>query len=378
MKKIVHVTTVHPTFDTRIFRNECVSLARDGYEVFLICPHSKNETVEGVKIIPIIKYSGMYERLFIAPKMAIKECLKIDGDLYHFHDPELLFFFALFAKKYRKNVVWDAHENYEETIGRFNSLKIKILSNLISRIFGKAEIRLGRTIFKGVVTVNKIMASRYSKFGVNVVEVGNFSNIENISYPNFEKNLEKLIFISSGFQFKERGIVEIARAFNFFTSSSDVQLRYSGRFKSEKTRFEVISQLNELNLSRTIIKNEISWEELVLKEIPSSNIGFVLFDVSDPNNINGLPNRFFECWSNGVPVITTAGTEVARIVNEEKGGIVIRDNSPESIFEAMKYFVDNKNQIQIMGFNGRLAVEKKYSWQSAYSNLSRFYTDILG
>jgi len=378
VKKIVHITTVHPTFDTRIFRNECVSLAKEGYEVYLICPHNKCESVEGVKIIPIIKYNGMYERLFTAPKMAIKECLKIQADLYHFHDPELLFYFARFAKKFHKNVVWDAHENYEETIGGFNSLKIRPLSNLVSRIFGKAEMKYGKTLFKGVVTVNEVMASRYRKHGVNVVEVGNFSNIENLNYPYPDKNTENVFFISSGFQFKERGIVEIAKAFNSFPSSSKVVLRYSGRFKSDEVREEVISQLNELNLVRTVVKNEMPWEELVLKEIPSSHVGFVLFDVSDPNNRNGLPNRFFECWSNGLPVITTAGTEVARIVKEENGGIVIKDNSPESIFEAMQYFVCNKDQIQTMGLNGRRAVERKYSWQSAFANLSRFYANILG
>jgi len=377
MKKIVHVTTGHPTFDTRIFRNECVSLAKGGYEVYLICPHNKSETVDGVKIIPIIKYSGMYERLFIATKMAINECLKIEADLYHFHDPELLFYFAMFARKFKKNVIWDAHENYEESIRRFNSLKVKILSNLVSKIFGKAEMKFGKSLFKGVVTVNEIMANRYRQQGVNVAEVGNFANIENLNYPYPDKNNEKVIFISSGFQFKERGIIEIAKAFNNFTNSSDVLLRFSGRFKSDEFREEVISQLNELNLSRTVVKNEMPWEELVLNEIPSSHVGFVLFDVNDMNNRNGLPNRFFECWSNGLPVITTDGTEVARIVKEENGGLVIKDNSPESIFEAMCYFVENISEIEIMGLNGRRAVERKYSWQSAYANISKFYAKIL-
>jgi glycosyltransferase involved in cell wall biosynthesis len=64
-------------------------------------------------------------------------------------------------------------------------------------------------------------------------------------------------------------------------------------------------------------------------------------------------------------------------VKEENGGIVIKDNSPESIFEAMQYFVCNKDQIQTMGLNGRRAVERKYSWQSAFVNLSRFYANIF-
>jgi glycosyltransferase involved in cell wall biosynthesis len=103
----------------------------------------------------------------------------------------------------------------------------------------------------------------------------------------------------------------------------------------------------------------------------------VLFDTSDPNNCNGLPNRFFECWSNGLPVITTAGTQVARIVLEEKGGIVIPDNSPQSIADAMSRFIDDPSLIEKMGHNARKAVEEKYSWGVAFRNINQLYTEVL-
>ena len=34
--KVVHITTVHKRFDSRIFYKECSSLANKGYEVFMI------------------------------------------------------------------------------------------------------------------------------------------------------------------------------------------------------------------------------------------------------------------------------------------------------------------------------------------------------
>jgi hypothetical protein len=43
MLHIVHLTTVHAPFDTRIFQKECRTLAQAGYVVTLVAPHSTQE-----------------------------------------------------------------------------------------------------------------------------------------------------------------------------------------------------------------------------------------------------------------------------------------------------------------------------------------------
>nr|HPM69006.1 hypothetical protein [Piscinibacter sp.] len=53
-RRIVHVTTVHPRDDIRIFRKECVSLARAGYEVVQVVGDGRGEAVvDGVRIVDI-------------------------------------------------------------------------------------------------------------------------------------------------------------------------------------------------------------------------------------------------------------------------------------------------------------------------------------
>ena len=134
MTKICHITTMHQPFDTRIFKKECVSLVNNGFDVTLIAPHDKEEIRQGVKIIPIRSRTSFIDRIYHLPKLAIEILEKVSADIYHFHDPELVPFMQQVAKSGKK-VIWDAHENYKDTIKSFNSLKIKPLSFLGSEFF---------------------------------------------------------------------------------------------------------------------------------------------------------------------------------------------------------------------------------------------------
>ena len=52
--RIVHLTTVHPRHDIRIFRKECVSLARAGYEVVQVVGDGQGDAQEeGVRIVDL-------------------------------------------------------------------------------------------------------------------------------------------------------------------------------------------------------------------------------------------------------------------------------------------------------------------------------------
>lgn len=111
MAKVCHMTNVHGVEDVRIFQKECVSLAKAGYEVYLV---ERGESYEknGVHIVGVGDIPADRRRRMTEGARKVYEAARaLDADIYHFHDPELLPY-GLKLKKAGKKVIFDSHEDY--------------------------------------------------------------------------------------------------------------------------------------------------------------------------------------------------------------------------------------------------------------------------
>ena len=131
MTKVCHISTLHSTYDTRIFLKECCSLASNSYEVTLVIPGSKDEYLNGVNIKAIKKYDKVFLRLSLTVFQAFVKAIKTNSKIYHFHDPEL-FFVGVIFKLLGKKVIFDVHENISAQIKRKNWLPFR---NSISYLY---------------------------------------------------------------------------------------------------------------------------------------------------------------------------------------------------------------------------------------------------
>ena len=108
--KVVHLTSVHKAFDVRVFHKECKSLARSGKHVVLVVPHERDEIVDSIEVKGIQVSSGRLSRMTRSAWSLYKEAKRQNGDVYHFHDPELIPIALLLAARGR-TVVYDIHED---------------------------------------------------------------------------------------------------------------------------------------------------------------------------------------------------------------------------------------------------------------------------
>lgn len=370
---------MHPRDDTRIFKNQCVSLAKAGYKVTLIAPGADETEIDGVDIVPVTPAKSFVERVWIRPQQAKQIALDLKADLYHFHDPELVPAMKALAREVEVPVVWDAHEDYSDTIAAFNSFRFQPLSSLGARMFGRYEIAAAKKRFAGIVTVNEALADRFREVNTNVAVVSNYSRASDV-VSEAEMQISPVpLMMSSGAQFVDRGVIEMAAAFGTAKKQvPELEIAFCGTFHPEGLREQLTNTIMRTSgsLEQVRIEGPFSWNELVCQIIPRAWMSCVLFDTSSENNLQGLPNRFFESWACGVPVMATAGTRVAELVEEFNGGIVIKENSVSEIANAFVKIAQNPDLQSQMSRNARKAAIEKFSWKVAFGELVSLYEKL--
>lgn len=88
---VVHLTSAHPRYDTRIYHKECLSLVKAGYKVHLIVADGLGSVMDQeVNIIDVGCPSGRLDRILNSTARIFDRAIFLDAKVYHLHDPELL------------------------------------------------------------------------------------------------------------------------------------------------------------------------------------------------------------------------------------------------------------------------------------------------
>ena len=90
----------------------------------------------------------------------------------------------------------------------------------------------------------------------------------------------------------------------------------------------------------------------------------------------GMPQGILEALSYGIPCLVTRGTNMGTIVKDNNAGWV-SDTNIESIKCTMISAIENKNKWKQMGENGRLVIEKEYSWNTVAKLSISKYLQVL-
>lgn len=196
MIKVCHVTSAHGEEDDRIFLKECISLADNGYEVYLV-ERGNTYDKDGVHIIGLGEIpENRLKRMISGGKRAYRKAMEIDADIYQLHDPELLPY-AVKMKKKGKTVLFDSHEDVPAQI--MDKYWIPgFLRCLTAKLYKSYETHVVKRI-DAVVAATPHIAEQFAGRAKKIEIINNYPKLNDIQYHDAPfANRERIICYAGG------------------------------------------------------------------------------------------------------------------------------------------------------------------------------------
>jgi glycosyltransferase involved in cell wall biosynthesis len=368
--KIVHLTSVHTAFDVRVFHKECKSLARSGKHVVLIVPHQRNEVVDSVEVKGIRISGGRLVRMTRIVWSLYREALRQNGDVYHFHDPELIPLGLLLSAR-GKTVVYDIHEDAPADILHKDYIPRRLRRPLTWSVRKLEDAACRR--FSGLIAATPTIAKRFRSINPNTVVVHNFPMLDEIA-PTVDLpwNERPPAVAYIGSISERRGIREILQALALLPSANPAQMMLAGPFSPEELRTELMRLPGWARVKYLRVLDRPSVANLL------SRVRFGLLVLRpEPNFCNAMPIKLFEYMAAGIPVIASDFPLWRQIIVEAGCGLLVDPLDPRAIARAMEYLLSHDAEAEAMGRRGRQAACELYNWNSEERVLLNFYSELL-
>ncbi|MEX0716123.1 MAG: glycosyltransferase family 4 protein [Planctomycetaceae bacterium] len=371
-RRIAHLTSVHPPFDTRIFVRECGSALAAGYEVTLVAAHDRSECRDGIDIRAVPRASSRLRRMLRTTWQVFREARRAKADLYQFHDPELIPV-GLMLKLLGHRVVADIHEDLPKQVlskpwiprplRRAASLAVRVVEST------------GAWAFDGVVAAEPDIADRFPP--KKTVLVQNFPIADELAPPGASGSASlsarpaNVLYVGS--LSRLRGMCELVRAIESLPKSLDARLLLAGKFES----IELERELSRMPGWRRVDAQGHCSRDRVRELMGVSRIGIVTL-LPCPKYVAAYPTKLFEYMSGGLPVIASDFPLWRRIVESAGCGLLVDPERPEAIAEAIHWLLEHPAEADAMGRRGRQAVLDRYDWANEAEKLLAFYDRLLG
>jgi len=361
--KVAHLTTVHPKNDNRIFYKECRTLKESGFDILLVVAGEEDEIIDGIQIVGFKKHNSRLRRIFKTSFFdLIKVCKKLDADIYHFHDPEILFA-GLYLKLIGKKVIYDIHENNPAAIMSKSYIKSLFYKKIIASIFNVVE-QIASKYFDALVTARPDISKRFNH--ENLITLRNFPILPDLSkLEHLDMKKEKPIVIFIGGMTNLRGINQLIDAFE---ELDDYELCLLGPIVEEKLKHRI-----NAGCKNVVYKGVVEAYD-VFSYIYKADIGIITF-LEAPNHVETLATKPFEYMACGKPMIMSNFKYWKDTFKESS--YYVDPNSVDDIRTTIIDLISNKENMKNMSEQNLYLSKNEYNWEKESQKLLELYKKII-
>lgn len=366
-RKVVHLTSVHPASDARIAYRECATLADAGYEVVLVAAGPVAAVPAGVRLRTVPAPRSRVERMTRTVWAVYRAARAERADVYHFHDPELMFAgIALRAAGAR--VVFDVHEDIPQDIADKPWIPAPMRAPISAA--SALALRMMQRFYSAIVTATPAIARRFPHR--RTVVVHNYPRIEelpaNASRPLAERD-RAVIYLGSVTEL--RCIEEMVRAAASPALGPGIVVRIAGTFENGdlERRIRSLPSWKRVEYLGLLPRGE------AMRALENARVGLLLFRAA-ANHDECMPTKLFEYLGAGLPVVISNTMQCSSIVLENDCGVVVDPRDIDGVARAITFLVENPAIASAMGERGRSLVTERYQWSSEANKLTKLYAEI--
>lgn len=359
------LTGLYKRDDVLMFTRQGKALVAAGHKVsYIVCDSGPNEIVNDINIVSTgFIPKNRLNRYFKTTQIVLKEAIKINADIYQVSDPEMLGIVSK-LKHYGKKVVFNLREFYPDII-KTKPFLPPIIAKIVSKYFD-LKLKYYLKKYDAVITVTDwILEEIIKRYELNNAYcITNFPIVDNsfsLSLVEYMKRDNVLFY--------EGTIYKTSRQENVFSALERIpSMKYFMAGVIEEGCEYII---NLPYWEKVIFKNGFTQNELP-ELLSKATIANVFRDFEGRDGSYGVL-KVFECMAAGLPVLFTDVPLYRSIVEKYHCGLCVDPNNSDSIYKALLYLLNNKEEAYVMGQNGRRAVEVEYNWEKQ----SEIYLSII-
>lgn len=366
---ICHVTVGHKPTDDRIYYKEACSLAQAGYHVTIVAPAIPE---------PLPRIENIHWRLFTPGRYwhnlvsAYRRAKTVKADLYHLHEFELLPFGWILKYKYRRKVIYDAHESVF-----YFFLDFSRRSWIVRFILGFLAQSLEYIGIRGcdyLITVTPWVEAHLRRFHPRRAIVYNYP-VLNLFSPAEPVGHQPLI-LYPGQLVPGRNIeLMIAAMPQVVQTIPEARLLLVGGVSPDYRRY----------LENLIIKYQVTEKVHILppvayERIPElmaqASIGLAALQLNESYR-RSIQVKPLEFMAMEIPVLGARVPSIVQYVVNEGAGLIVEPLTPTNLAHHIITLWQNPTMRRQMGQRGRQAVEMKYNWEATRPTLLAVYRSLL-